>query len=337
MKEELSHQKLRLFESSLPHMWIEWHSDDSIKVISSSGENLLPMGDYLLSSLVSKEEQVSLKAFKDRLDVNISKCQFIIQFGGKKTAIQCSAQKSMNKVYCLWIVSENSQSVGLLQNAAHDFRTPLGSILGFVNLMKNMLQSGEQIDMESVGLYLDMMKLSADKALDLSSEIMELAEIESASYKLSVEKVVLADFVKRYLETHRLITFKKNIKVDFQNNSNSSVLINELKLTRVFDNVMSNAVKFSKKGGIITVTLKEDGDAISVIIKDQGIGMSKEILSLLFEKFSKAKRRGLDGEPSHGLGMSIVRQIMLLHDGGVHVTSEEGVGTEVHLNFKTIK
>ncbi len=315
-------------------MYVDWFSDDSLKIRDSKGENTLPTGSYHLSDLLLKEEMTILHKFRKDLHDQVSKCEFSIQIEGKTSTIQCTAQKKDDHVSCLWIILEKHQSIGLLQNAAHDFRTPLGSILGFVNLMKNMLQSGEKIDIETVGMYLDMMKLSADKALDLTSEIMELAEIESSSYKLSVEKVVLSDFVKRYLETHRLITFKKNIKVDFQSSSEKSAYVNELKLTRALDNIISNAVKFSKKGGVISVDLQEESDYLVVIIRDQGIGMSQEILSLLFEKFSKAKRRGLDGEPSHGLGMSIVRQIMILHNGKIDVSSEEGVGTEVRLNFK---
>ena len=99
---------------------------------------------------------------------------------------------------------------------------------------------------------------------------------------------------------------------------------------------MTNAVKFSPAESTIVIDLAENDHFVRVKIKDSGVGMPEQMINQLFVKFGKSQRRGLEGEVSHGLGMSIVKQIMDRHEGQVHIESEEGKGTEVTLNFKKI-
>ena len=260
---------------------------------------------------------------------------FVMNQNGESCDVQCASQKVGKEIFSLWyLVPSMDKSIFYLQNAAHDFRSPLASILGVVNLMQHSIQSDGEWDKEEFSTLLEMIKVNSNKTLRLADEIMELAEIESDDYELSMESIPITEFVQNYLATHRLLTLKKQIKVHFSGETQAKCLINESKLTRALDNILSNAVKFSKKGSEITFQLVENENQLRLSIIDKGIGMSEGILKNVFVKFGSSKRNGLDGEPSHGLGMSIVQQIMKLHHGQVEVSSKEGVGTTVTLTLK---
>ncbi len=336
--EEDLHERLQLFESTVSHASITWNELEKVCITERSEDFFLQKGDFLILDFVDKSQVESLKKFHESIGEGFSETFILVNYQGKKVTLKCCATKKKNEIKGMWVVlPEKDNSILYLQNAAHDFRSPLGSVLGVVNLMQHSIKTDATIDKEELTTYLDMIKFSADKALNLASEIMELAKIESKEYVLKTEEIVVKDFIQHYLDTHRLLTLKKRIQVQFESRTDASALINESKLTRALDNVVTNSVKFSKEGTTIKFILAEKSGSIVLNIRDQGIGMSKKILDNLFIKFGEAKRNGLNGEPTHGLGMSIVRQIMKLHDGDIKVKSEEMKGTEVELILKKCK
>lgn len=332
LKEENLADRLSLFESAIAHAELTWDDPHMVCITKCCDNFSIPPGEYKLEDLTSKSELDALQKFRTTLSEQISQISICISYEGKKINMQCNAIKKSKGINCIWIaIPEMDNSIKHLQNAAHDFRAPLSSIIGAVNLMHHSLQSDSELDTEELNTFLGMIKFSTNKALNLANEIMELAELESETYFLRKERVVMKEFVKRYLDTHRLLTMKKRISVEFESRTDALVMLNEAKMTRVLDNVVTNAVKFSEEGTKITFTLSEKQGDVSLSIKDEGIGMSKRILENLFVKFGEAKRSGLNGEPTHGLGMSIVLQIMRLHGGDVEVKSEEMKGTQIDL------
>lgn len=332
LKEEDLRQRLQLFESTVSHASITWNDAQKVCIVERSNDFILPEGEFNLEDIIEDAELDLVKSYYQSISKSIQETSIPLHYKGKKMNVRCCASKKGDDIHGLWVViPEKDNSILYLQNAAHDFRSPLGSVIGVVNLMQHTINSNSEIANDELATYLDMVKFSTNKALNLASEILELAKIESDSYVLKTEKVVVEDFVQQYLDTHRLLTLKKRIKVDFRSQTTASASLNESKMTRALDNVFTNSVKFSKEGTHITLELNEKNGKIYLSIIDEGIGMSRKILDNLFVKFGEAKRNGLNGEPSHGLGMSIVRQIMKLHDGDVVVTSEEMKGTQVDL------
>ncbi|WP_425392567.1 sensor histidine kinase [Ekhidna sp.] len=332
LNEEDLRLRLNLYGSTLPSALVRWNNFDSIQVSECYGDSVLSEGAHEVETLVESRQLEKLKNYWEEIGKEPKEIQFMLCVEGDKMDAYCSSIRRKDEIISLWMfVPEKDRSIFYLQNAAHDFRSPLGSIIGVVNLLQHSLKSDDEFDKEEMVTLLDMIKVNSDKGLRLADEIMELAEIESDGYTLKKETVVLHDFVKNYLETHRLLTLRKRIKVNFDSESEAVALINESKMTRALDNILSNAVKFSKPGSTVTFKITEDNNQLRLDIKDQGIGMSPEIMKNVFVRFGNAKRNGLDGEPSHGLGMSIVRQIMKLHGGGVQITSKENMGTQVSL------
>jgi len=323
--------RLKLFESAVKYAWVIWNDSEKIFVQKSTCPEVLPEGEHVLENVIA--DPTPFYNYHKKITENVTNFSFVMQNNGDSCDVQCASLKVDDDLFSLWyMLPATDKSIFYLQNAAHDFRSPLSSILGVVNLMQHSMQSDEW-DKEEFSTLLEMVKVNSNKTLRLADEIMELAEIESDDYELSMNLIPFSEFVQNYLATHRLLTLKKQIKVHFSGETEAKCLINESKLTRALDNILSNAVKFSKKGSEITFQLVEDDDQLRLSIIDKGIGMSEGILKNVFVKFGSSKRNGLDGEPSHGLGMSIVQQIMNLHHGQVEVNSKEGVGTTVTLTL----
>ncbi|WP_420318038.1 sensor histidine kinase [Ekhidna sp.] len=338
LNEENLRLRLKLYESALPSATVRWSEKDQWVVEECHGNVVVPTGTYAIDSLLDEKNVDFIKEYRDSVHQEPTNINFTICFKGDKIDVHCSSIRLKKEIISLWIlVPEKDHSIFYLQNAAHDFRSPLGAIIGVVNLLQHSIKSEDELDKEEVITLLDMIKVNSDKGLRLADEIMELAEMESDGYKLKTDKVVMSDFVENYLATHRLLTLRKRIQVKFDCESTASAFINESKLTRALDNILSNSVKFSKAGSTITFKLDDHSTQIELTISDQGIGMSPDVLRNVFVRFGKAKRNGLEGEPSHGLGMSIVRQIMKLHEGDLKIASEENKGTQVSLILKKAK
>jgi len=236
----------------------------------------------------------------------------------------------------IWVfgANRNNEQSDVLAAASHDLRSPIISILGLANIMELMLEA-KKVDLKEMLSLTKVIKLSCSDALDFTNDILEMSNIESKSDGLKLEQVSMNEFITRYINTHRLIPLKKAIKVQFVSEvaEDDLLSINKTKVTRVFDNLLSNAVKFSHRGSIIEIKLEKNTTSLVVYFSDHGIGMSEDMLQSIFIKFGKSRRQGLSGEKSHGLGMSIVKQIMELHGGSLSVKSQEGSGTEIKLTF----
>ena len=230
--------------------------------------------------------------------------------------------------------SVNSEQMDLLAIAAHDVRSPINSIIGLTNVIEMMHQSGEMAADELMNIV-QLIKSSAIEALGFTDDVLEFANVESDTFELEKERVSMSEFIAHYIHTHRLQAIKKAIEVSFSSTvkDGDDLAIDKSKFTRVFDNLMSNAIKFSPNGSKIEIVLSKVADALTIDVVDHGVGMTEDMIKSIFIKFGKAKRKGLAGEKSHGLGMSIVKQIVELHGGQITVSSTEGEGTTVRLIF----
>ncbi len=331
-------QRLQLFESLLPHAWLEW-TGDRLKVVSirGFGEFLRLNESYSMDCLVHTSDLRNVKIHLESIGESVQTLFFSLNPDfGVSSRISSATMAIDGHQYCLWTFTEVSDhSMRVLQHAAHDFRSPINLIIGVVNMMQFILQETTP-DKAEFTKMLEMIKANCKQAIDLTTDVLELAELESREFTLTTRSVGIYDFLSQYVDTHRLLTMKKRIAVDVKANTNALVQINEMKITRVLNNLMNNSVKFSHPASTLTISAEETPDKVLVHVQDEGVGMSEKLLSELFVRYGRSQRRGLDGEVSHGLGMSIVKQIMDLHQGEVAVESKEGIGTKVTLIFNKL-
>ena len=208
----------------------------------------------------------------------------------------------------------------VLGMVAHDLRNPLAAVESTAMIMEM-----EEVDDETQE-NINIIKESCVKARGIILDLLEAARnddqntIETVQVDLNLFVRKIIDSWKIHNETRNVITFNSTYIPLY-------VEINKEKFHRVMDNLISNALKFSKENDKVEIQLDKENKMAIVEIKDHGLGIPKDMLPHLFDRFSKAGRTGLRGEQSTGLGLSIVKQIVERHKGKIEVSSVENQGS----------
>ena len=219
----------------------------------------------------------------------------------------------------------NRQKNRFLGMAAHDLRNPLCVILVYSEFLEtgaaNVLNS-EQRD------FVAAIKRSSESMLKMITELLDVTAIESGHVNLDRLPENLPRLIGRNVILNRLLANKKEIIVEYE----PPVVFPPIscdtgKIDQVLNNLITNAIKFSRRGSIIRVGLTHSNECAIVSVQDQGQGIPAGDLSKLFKPFSKTSTRATEGEQSTGLGLSIVRRIVEAHGGHIWVESEVGTGS----------
>jgi len=204
-------------------------------------------------------------------------------------------------------------------NVSHELRTPLTAIKGFVEILQDEPDAEKR-------RYIDIVARHINRLIAIVSDLLNLAEIEDRP-ALQIEKVDLQALVKDTVHLFKTKIAEKGLKIEINIPEQASMLdADPFRLQQVFINLIDNAVKYTEKGFIAISAMKSDRE-IRIEIRDTGIGIAKEHLPRLFDRFyvvDKSRSRQLGGT---GLGLSIARHIILLHNGRIRAESLPGVGT----------
>jgi two-component system phosphate regulon sensor histidine kinase PhoR len=207
-------------------------------------------------------------------------------------------------------------------NVSHELRTPLAAIKAIVET----LQDGAINDREAAPDFLDKIDVETDKMTQMVAELIELSRIETGSIKLKLEPVNLNLLVGEAF--NRLSTQAERQKVAVSTELSPDlpiVIADRERIQQVIINIVHNAIKFTPSGGKVVISTKERGESVVSEVSDTGIGISKEDLPHIFERFFKADRsRSSSGT---GLGLAIAKHIVQAHGGNIWVQSEEGKGS----------
>jgi len=209
----------------------------------------------------------------------------------------------------------------ILGIVAHDLRNPLAIIQSVAMLMED-----EDCSAGDYKENIEMIKGACDKATSIIHDLLETAQNEIHNH-FDLEKTDLDDFLSLIIDEW-LKNKKGQVNIIYQNAGKPLYAnIHKEKMQRVMDNLIINAIKFSNPNGNIDVSLSHTNDDIFIKVRDYGIGIPDDMLPYIFDRFSKARRNGIRGETSIGLGLSIVQQIVKKHAGDIEVNSAPNVGT----------
>lgn len=165
-------------------------------------------------------------------------------------------------------------------------------------------------------------------SVDLINDLITREFIESVNVELVKKRIDIAVKLRDYIDEFRCSENQSQRKFEFSTtDKNVFVDLDESKFMQVLNNLMSNALKFTKDNGVISLKLKQQPNSILFVFADNGIGIPKKQQKHIFKKFSKAGRPGLNGETSVGLGLNIVKTIVKWHKGKIWFESEESEGT----------
>ena len=219
----------------------------------------------------------------------------------------------------------NQERREFVANVSHELRTPLTTMRSYLEA----LAEGAWKDETIAPKFLQVTQNETERMIRLVNDLLQLSKLDSKDYQLNKDMVNFTDFFHKIIDRFEMskqqhVTFVRNIP-----KKSLYVEIEPDKITQVLDNIISNALKYSPEGGKISFQVKEQVDHIEVSVKDEGIGIPKESVKKIFERFyrvDKARSRKMGGT---GLGLAIAKEMVEAHGGEIWVESEEGKGTTV--------
>lgn len=223
------------------------------------------------------------------------------------------------------IAELHQQKDQLLGMVAHDLRTPLTGLLGFAEVALADLEAGSDRVQED----LEVIRTTALEMNELLSDLLDVAKIEAGKIRVAPQDVdlaaVLAEGRRRYemWAAAKGIAFRLSLRGPLPR-----ARMDPKRIQQVLNNLVSNAVKFSGKGGTITLSAREVDDSIEVAVTDTGQGIDPADLEKLFGRFEQAGPQATAGERGSGLGLAIAKRLVELHGGKIWVESKKGVGSK---------
>lgn len=209
-------------------------------------------------------------------------------------------------------------------NVSHDFRSPLTSIKGYVEAIAD-----GTIPPEMQGKYLNIILFETERLTDLTKDLLTLNEFDTKNLLLDKVPFDLHEMIKNVAASFEGRCTQKKISIELVfARKHLKVVADKRKIQQVLYNLLDNAIKFSDQDSIITIETTERGDKIYTSVKDYGIGIPRNALNKIWERFYKSDlSRGKDKKGT-GLGLAIVKEAIQAHGENINVVSTEGVGTE---------
>ena len=235
---------------------------------------------------------------------------------------------------------ENKRKSAFLSSMSHDIRTPMNAILGFATLANKHLD-----EPEIAADYLNKIQISGDHLLHLINDVLNMSRIENGKLKIHEEDcniMQMVDDVRDILQAD-IESKELTLSIDLVDITDSNIICDKLRLNQILINILGNSIKFTKPGGKISLRviqrkmLLQDYSEYRFIIRDNGIGMSKEFAEHIFEPFSREQTSTVSGIQGTGLGMAITKNLVDMMHGSIAVFSAVGEGSEFVVTFRFLR
>ena len=224
----------------------------------------------------------------------------------------------------------NTHKESILAILSHDLRSPLGAIVGIADLLNSDFDKMETSEVKKMISHLYDASI---KELNMLDYLVEWARIKYASEVFSPTQIKLVEYVNKVFETLNKVASVNTINLHHEIEEKASVFADEKMLLSILQNIVSNAIKHSHKGGKIKVTAKIQDEKMIVQIKDTGIGMSKEIMEKLFIPQMKTLSNARKENKGAGIGLLLVKGFLEKNGGEIWVESMEGKGSSFYFTL----
>ena len=210
-------------------------------------------------------------------------------------------------------------------NMSHELRTPLNAVIGLADLL--MLDSGDPTTKRQRE-YLEGIVQSGRHLLALVNDVLDLAKIEAGKDGLDLEHVGVGDAIEEAMTGLVPLAHHRGVSISTEvPRAVRPVRADRIRLRQILYNLISNAVKFTDRGGNVEIVARDDGEQVAIEVKDTGIGIAAGDVSRLFQAFEQLQQPSGDRPAGTGLGLALTRRLVHRHDGTIEVDSELGVGT----------
>ena len=230
------------------------------------------------------------------------------------------------------VESANKDKDRILNVVAHDLRNPIGAIANFLEIVQVKYEHNEEEER-----ILNTSQQAAIQSLTLINDLLEVNQMQSGKLELFMSPVSLAELIEKSIEQVKYKAIAKQQTIMFDNHAKGMLIHGDaVKLQRVITNLIDNAIKFSYIQKEIVVTLERGSSNAILKVIDHGMGIPEAIQQQLFTASITVKRMGTNNEKSHGLGLSICKQIIEAHQGTIEVVSEIGKGSSFIISMEEL-
>ena len=231
--------------------------------------------------------------------------------------------------------SASSAKTTFLSNVSHDIRTPMNAIVGLASLMENDLQNPGKLQG-----YIDKLKTASWHLLNLINEILDMSKIESSKYEINAKPFNISSVLDEVYSVFSATMSTKGIKLTINSDAVTSpdVIGDEISLRKILNNLLSNANKFTRAGGSVTIfasqkQMNEKAAILHLEVADTGVGISEEFIGHLFEPYTQEMSENGGRAAGSGLGMAICKSMIDLQGGSISVRSRLGEGTTFYVDI----
>ena len=262
--------------------------------------------------------------------------------GFRNIDVQMQAELERQKVLQDALASAqhaNRAKTTFLNNMSHDIRTPMNAIIGFTSLAATHMDKPEQ-----VRDYLSKIQTASSHLMSLINDVLDMSRIESGKVTIEEQEVNLPDLIHDLRTIVQADINSKQLEffIDTVDVINENVICDKLRLNQILLNLLSNSMKFTKPGGMVSLRIIQRQDSpkgfakYEFRVKDTGIGISRSFQKHIFEAFTRERSTTVSGIQGTGLGMAITKSIVDIMGGTISVSSEIGKGSEfvVQLQFR---
>ena len=218
-------------------------------------------------------------------------------------------------------------------NVSHELRTPLQSIKMGLETFENNSELKKNSEVTNL---LPVMTSQSERMENLIRDLLSLSKIELQEHIRPTHEIDLTELIEYVIKTYEKLVSRNNIKLNFHKVDNFRIIGDRDKLIEIFTNLIDNAIKYSDKNKEVSITFKKEGDLNIVSVSDQGIGIPKESIHRITERFftvDPSKSRSVGGT---GLGLAIVKHLVSQHRAEMDINSVENQGTTIDIKFNAL-
>ncbi|CEN77507.1 sensor histidine kinase [Paraclostridium sordellii] len=260
-----------------------------------------------------------------------------IEFREFNVGYELMPRKVSESEYIIWFIDitkelnyEESNKIKseFFANLSHELRTPLNLIFSSLQILELKIKKINLKEEKSISKYLNMANQNTYRLLKLVNNIIDSNKITSGYFDYSPQNYDIINFIEGICQSVVDFAKQKNIDVIFDTYVEEKVVCFDLdKMERIILNILSNAIKFSKDGGLIKIDIRENNDNIEIKISDNGIGIPKNKLNSIFDRFKQVDGNTIRKGEGSGIGLYLVKCLVDMHGGSIFVDSEVGIGT----------
>jgi PAS domain S-box-containing protein len=214
-------------------------------------------------------------------------------------------------------------------NISHELKTPLNIIFSSIQLLNLYNENSGEKFIKNKDKYLDVMKQNCYRLMRLINNLLDMTRVDSGFLAPHMKNYNIISVVEDITLSVTSFAESKSISIIFDTDSEEKIMaFDPDKIERIILNLLSNAVKFTNRGGEIIVNMLDEGDYIVISVKDTGIGIPEDKLQVVFERFKQVDKTFTRNHEGSGIGLSLVKSFVEMHEGIISINSELGQGSE---------